>query len=183
MGTASLDSPHSPRHSLDESSSSHAVALIMVRRSYRSALALLISALAVAKEYSLDDPDADHRGHAIELDEAGDIAGAIASFRAMAKFHPTQSEHWNNLGIALKDEENPQMKRGLGAARVATLREAAVAFKRAQIADPKNDWADENRAELLNPEAGLVTQAGVFSVGDGKLDALIVEEDTKNDEL
>ena len=150
----------------------------------RSALALVISVLAVAKEYRLDDPDADHRGHAIKLDEAGDIAGAIASFRAMAEFHPAQSEHWNNLGIALKDEENPEMTRGMGAARLAALREAAVAFKRAQIADPKNDWADENRAELLNPEAGLVTQAGVFSVGDGEIDALIVEEAaSKIDEL
>ena len=139
-------------------------------------LALIVIDAALAGDYSVDDPAADHRARAIELDEAGDIAGAIASFRAATKFHPEQSEHWNNLGIALRDEENPDMQQGHGSTRLATLREAAVAFKRAQIADPTNEWADENRNEVLDPQAGLVTQAGVFSVDGGQLDPFIVED-------
>jgi hypothetical protein len=49
---------------------------------------LCLCLLAGAAGYSLSDPDADHFSHAIEMDEAGDAAAAIASFRAAAKFAP-----------------------------------------------------------------------------------------------
>jgi thioredoxin-like negative regulator of GroEL len=58
---------------------------------------------AGGRTYSLSDPEADHRGQAIALDEAGDTAGAVASFRAAAKFAPGVSGNWFNLAQALLD--------------------------------------------------------------------------------
>ena len=42
----------------------------------------------VRGEYDLQDPQAEHKARAIELDEAGDLAGAIRSFRQAAIFAP-----------------------------------------------------------------------------------------------
>ena len=53
--------------------------------------------------YSLSDAAADHRAQAIALDEAGDADGALASFRAAAKFAPGVSGNWFNLAQALLD--------------------------------------------------------------------------------
>ena len=54
--------------------------------------------------YDLSDPSADHTEHAIEMDEAGDLGAAVASFRAAAKFAPKDAAHWLNLATALGDE-------------------------------------------------------------------------------
>jgi len=55
-------------------------------------------------DYSVDEPFLDHTRKAMELDEAGDIEGAVASFRAAARFQPDSPEAWNNLATALQDE-------------------------------------------------------------------------------
>ena len=64
---------------------------------------LLPLALAANAKYDLEDPTHDHREEAIRRDEAGDSAGALASFRAAVRFDPGTSEGWNNLGICLLD--------------------------------------------------------------------------------
>jgi len=55
----------------------------------------------------------------------------------------------NNYGIALSDESNP----ALATDSLAQLRQALVAFRRAQALDPENEWAEENRLEALAPSA------------------------------
>jgi tetratricopeptide (TPR) repeat protein len=89
--------------------------------------------------YDLEDSNADHSAKAIAFDEDGDIPSAIASFRAAAKFGPKKSENWFNLGVALRDEGNPEAK------EVAALKEAAGAFAKALKLNPKNEDA---KAEL-----------------------------------
>jgi tetratricopeptide (TPR) repeat protein len=99
------------------------------------------------------DPSADHKAHAIELDEAGDLEGAIRSFRQAATFAPGVTDHWNNLGIALMDEENPRKGYGANA-------EAAVAFNRAVRAAPTNQWAKDN---LQDAAVDLLREAGLMA--------------------
>ena len=59
----------------------------MAGHSLRIAVAVCI-ALALSHAYDLEDPKADHTSYAIEISEAGDMAAAIASFAAAAKFAP-----------------------------------------------------------------------------------------------
>ena len=49
---------------------------------------LLFWVLAIAQGYQLEDPLAAHTDHAILMDEKGESAAAINSFRAAAKFTP-----------------------------------------------------------------------------------------------
>ena len=53
---------------------------------FRALAVLIVAAAAAAAAYSLDDPKADHRSHAIDRDEADDMDGCVASFRAALKF-------------------------------------------------------------------------------------------------
>merc|ERR1719230_1394364 len=101
----------------------------------------VLALVCQAAGYSPWDPDANHKAQAIAFDEDGDIAGAILSFRQAAIFAPTVSQNWNNLGIALVDEENPGAGPGADA-------EASVAFTRAVRVDPTNQWAKENLAAV-----------------------------------
>ena len=106
---------------------------------------LVVVGVATTAKYDLTDPDADHSAEAIERDEAGDRAGALASFRAAVRFKPNDSEHWNNLGIFLRDD-------GDGA-----LREAGKHFRAALEIDPQNEWAGQNLQDIhdtLLPTAG-----------------------------
>jgi hypothetical protein len=86
-----------------------------------------VGMLVLVASYNVDDPGADHGSHAIELDANGDAVGAISSFRAEARFHPS-SEAWFNVGVALLTA--PQ--------DVATATEAASALKAALQLDPEN---------------------------------------------
>ena len=81
--------------------------------------------------YALSDPRADHTAAAIDFDEAGDAAAAVASFRAAARFAPTLSEVWSNLGMALLDEQG----------HAAGWAEAEAVFRRAVGLDPANEQA------------------------------------------
>ena len=54
--------------------------------STRGAAAAWFGLLVLAHAYDITDPRADHTSYAIEMDEAGDIAAAIASFAAAATF-------------------------------------------------------------------------------------------------
>ena len=58
-----------------------------------------------AAGYDINDADADHTDHAISRDEAGDMEGAVASFRAAVKFQPALPEVWNNLAAVLGEVE------------------------------------------------------------------------------
>jgi hypothetical protein len=87
----------------------------------------------VAASYNLDDPNADHANEAISRDEDGDTEGAMASFRAAARFNPSESEVWNNLGICLLDSGDQDV-----------LPEAADCFSTAMKLDPSNSWARDN---------------------------------------
>ena len=69
----------------------------------------------------------------------------------------------NNYGIALTDEGNPALAND----SVAQLRQAVLAFKRAQAIDPTNEWATQNREDALAPSAKLITRAGVFVTANG----------------
>ena len=109
------------------------------RQGHQLDFELLAKELDKYLPYSLDDPKADHVSKAIAFDEAGDIANAIASFRAATKHKPKRSEHWFNLGVALRDEANPQ------AEEEDTLKEAAHCFAHALKLNPKNK---EAKAEL-----------------------------------
>jgi len=93
-----------------------------------------------ADSYDLTDPEADHRGHAIKLDEQGDMAGAILSFRAEVGVRPSAAE-WNNLGVAISDPSN----------RDKTMQqydEASTCFKNALKMDPENQDAQAGREDL-----------------------------------
>jgi hypothetical protein len=58
-------------------------------------LAILVACLgATTAEYDRSDPSADHRARAVELDEAGDISGAIEAFKAATTHAPDSSESW-----------------------------------------------------------------------------------------
>ena len=102
--------------------------------------AVLAAAIA---SYDVDDPSADHFTNAVEMDEAGDMANAILSFRSVTKFTPT-SAAFNNLGTALIDEGNPQ------AATIAAKYQAVMAFEKALELDPRNTEAAGNLI-LLDP--------------------------------
>ena len=110
--------------------------------------------------YSLWDLDVDHKAQAIAFDEEGDIAGAILSFRQAAVFAPSVSQNWNNLGIALVDEENPGAGPGADA-------EASVAFNRAVRAQPTNQWAKENLAAVNK----VLLKTGALSSRSGSIAA------------
>ena len=101
----------------------------------------LVVTLAVfrsANAYDITDPSADHAAVAIDLAEEGDMDGAVASFRAAAKFGPGVAENWFNLGTALEDPD-------FEGQTATTAREAKQAMDRyAQLADGGGDGADGN---------------------------------------
>eukprot|EP00937_MAST-01D_sp_MAST-1D-sp2_P004105 g4105.t1 len=66
-------------------------------------VAALLAMMVAAAAYDADDPTADHRAMAIELDEAGREVEALASFQAAARFEPDNSANWYNLGVALSE--------------------------------------------------------------------------------
>ena len=76
--------------------------------------------------YTITDPDADHTEHAIMLDEAGDMRGAIASFRAATVFDPKEPTAWFNFGTALYDEDNPDRERDLWEARKVVMSQISI---------------------------------------------------------
>jgi len=53
-------------------------------------------------DYDETQPYLDHTAKGIERDEAGDIQGAIRSFRAAVQFQPDLPEVWSNLAVALE---------------------------------------------------------------------------------
>jgi hypothetical protein len=91
----------------------------MVRWQPLAALVCLLSGGAAA--YRVDDAMADHTAAAIDFAEAGDMASAVASFRAAAAFTPDVPEHWYNLAEALADEDWE------GSTAAAARKEAAAA--------------------------------------------------------
>ena len=108
--------------------------------------AVLCCILICATAYDLSDPTADHTEHAIARDEAGDMAGAVASFRAAAKFAPEDSEHWLNLATALGDESFSA--RGEATSKTERVR----ALRRALAIDSQLDEAREQLRELKERE-------------------------------
>jgi tetratricopeptide (TPR) repeat protein len=92
--------------------------------------------------YDINDNDADHIGHAIELDEGGDTTGALASFRAATKFTPQVSESWHNLGIALSAEKvHPALPNTV---------EAMACFQTALQIEPDNEDVHEGIEDVAN---------------------------------
>ena len=73
----------------------------MLRRSFLFLLACVAAATATSGGSSTDCA-VDHTAAAIEMDEAGDIRGAIASFTAAARCKRT-STAFANLGLALSE--------------------------------------------------------------------------------
>ena len=64
-------------------------------KEHGAALLVLVLAFGTCNAaYDPGDPKADHRARAIELDEAGDIRGAIDAFRAATVHDPSSSENW-----------------------------------------------------------------------------------------
>ena len=101
--------------------------------------------------YDLSDSKADHRAHAIERDEAGDMKGAVASFRAAKKFSPEYSESFSNLAIALVDE-------GYGGGDEA-VEEAIDLLVKALTIDPGNELAKETLSELRGSSSACASEA------------------------
>lgn len=101
-------------------------------------------------DYALDDPDADHREHAIEMDEAGDLAAAIASFRAAAKFSPEDSSSHFNLGTALLESAAETEQDHGDTAEAERLRgDAMLSFQQAVALDPTDDEARETLESVI----------------------------------
>ena len=94
--------------------------------------------------YSLDDPSADHRAHAIALDEAGRPTAALASFRAAARFAEGRggvelSGAAFNLAQSLADQRGTRV-------------EQRAALRQAIAADPLNADAVEALADIGETE-------------------------------
>jgi hypothetical protein len=109
----------------------------------------------IATSYDINDPQEDHSTHAMELDEEGDIKGAIASFKAASRFQPSQSYTWNNLGTALADEGNPS--------RNEDLKQARRSFRKAVEADPDN----EDAAEMFKALDTEISEGEIPGTGAG----------------
>ena len=118
---------------------------------------LVVLMAIIATSYDINDPQEDHSTHAMELDEEGDIKGAIASFKAASRFQPSQSYTWNNLGTALADEGNPS--------RNEDLKQARRSFRKAVEADPDNEEKKEKGA------GGATTPRHVTAVFLGLLES------------
>jgi hypothetical protein len=86
--------------------------------------------------YDAMDPDADHFQMAIDLVEDGNIDGAVASFRACARFSPS-SESFLNLGMALLEPELTSMR------QAAAEAEAVLAFEKALTLNPRDHEAKD----------------------------------------
>jgi tetratricopeptide (TPR) repeat protein len=81
---------------------------------------------------------------AIQLDEAGDVAGAVIAFREVTEHQPASAPAWHNYCMALADEGNPAAGKEHN---TAALKEACG---RAVELSPDNGDAKEElqRAEL-----------------------------------
>ena len=132
-----------------------------------------IDAAGMPVPYSVDDPSADHRAHAIAMDRAGRPGAALASFRAAVRWAEEQgvsggvelsgvelSGAYFNLGLALADHRG-------------TREEQRRALRAATEADPLNADAAEALAEIGEAEPlGLAALRirrvpwSVFAAGD-----------------
>ena len=112
----------------------------------------------VATAYDPNDPNADHKARAIERDEAGDLAGAIESFRSAAHFAPDVSSNWHNLGVAIGEHIEELESEDNRLHQIALL-EASDCFNRALEADPNNR---ESKIELRAVNTALLGTAGVL---------------------
>jgi tetratricopeptide (TPR) repeat protein len=109
-------------------------------------LVMLLAALVIPSAYDLNDPQADHTAQAIELDEAGDIEGAVESFRSAAKFEDS-SEAWTNLGMALAENGESMEQEEEASEETDRMRKEAIeCFNKAIERNPSNWGAKE---ELL----------------------------------
>ena len=112
--------------------------------------------LGAAAAYDIDDPLADHQSYAIMMmDQQRDFKAGLASFRAAARFSPTQAAHFGNLGSALQDDKNPA--RADPSAWLAALQEAQAHFSTALRLNPRNGLAQRNirRNKELREAAAL----------------------------
>jgi hypothetical protein len=136
-------------------------------------LAILLFAAAPSGAYDVEDPTADHTAHAIDLDEAGDAAAALLSFRAAVQFGSGTAEVWSNLGIALVGDNAAVISRG-------SADEATRAFRQALRLQPGDDTASaelaalqaalrrHGRPEITEAQEQLLARAaGQWSAGDG----------------
>jgi hypothetical protein len=103
--------------------------------------------------YQLDDPAADHFEMAVQRDQDEDLLGAIASFRAEARFRPS-SENFNNLGVALLE-----LPEGTAEAQIleGQPKIASECFELALVLNPANEDAVAN-LKLVKGSAGKVKQ-------------------------
>ena len=105
---------------------------------------VLAFVVVIVSSYSLDDPLADHQSYAIMMmDQHGDYAAGIASFRAALRFGPSESMNWGNLGIALQNNKNPA-RRGDPNVWLETLRDAQRHLSKALELNPRNHFAKRN---------------------------------------
>ena len=120
-----------------------------------STLRVLLSCmlLSCARSYSIDDQHADHTAQAIELDEAGDVEGAIASFRAATRFSPNEPAMWTNLGIAVSPDGELE-----SSSAKAARRKACVCFFIALHINPAFEQAHESLEELVTSSAGELSK-------------------------
>ena len=58
---------------------------------------------SVENNYDINNPGHDHVAAAILFDENGDMQAAVQSFRAAAKYQPTNPVNWRNLAISLQE--------------------------------------------------------------------------------
>ena len=105
---------------------------------------VLFALACLAAGYSVEDSEADHRAHAIALDESGDAAGALDSFRAAAKFAPDDARNWFNLGTALLEARDRS-----GASASGKYNEEALhCYRTAVQLDPANADAAAALSEM-----------------------------------
>jgi hypothetical protein len=77
-------------------------------------LLLLDDVGSVENNYDINNPGHDHVAAAISFDENGDMQAAVQSFRAAAKYQPTNPVNWRNLAISLQEidgNESEKMER------------------------------------------------------------------------
>jgi tetratricopeptide (TPR) repeat protein len=111
---------------------------------------ILLLAALVPSVYDLEDPTVDHTAQAIELDESGDIEGAVQSFRAAAKFEDS-SEAWANLGMILSENLEGLAERESDEEQLTE--EAISCFNKAIQRNPSNWEAKEELLKLMGSSA------------------------------
>jgi hypothetical protein len=125
--------------------------------------------------YDAMDPDADHFRMAIDLIEDGNVDGAVASFRACARFSPSP-ESFLNLGMVLLEPELTSMRQAEAGA------EAVLAFEKALSLNPRLSFHHEAKDQLTLLRSKVEREADAMAKKEAETKAKL-EANAKEAEL